>query len=83
MKTLTLDTQIGEDGVLRLELPCGLPSGRAEVAVVVQSAEREQRSAAPGRSLRGIWAGKLPDIDVEADLEGMRRHWERCLDIPE
>jgi hypothetical protein len=38
MKTLTLRSEVGPDGTLRLEVPSGLSPGPVEVVVVVQPA---------------------------------------------
>jgi len=64
MKTITTFAQIAEDGVLRLEVPCGLSSGLAEVAIVVHLlTETEVITESPTEK-------RLPDISlphVQAD----------------
>lgn len=37
MKTLTLEAEIASDGMLRLDVPSGLPPGKAEIVLVIQS----------------------------------------------
>lgn len=41
MKTITTFAKIAEDGVLRLEVPCGLSPGLAKVALIVQPPDTE------------------------------------------
>ncbi len=38
MKTLTLEAEIASDGRLRLDVPSGLPPGKAEIVLVIQPA---------------------------------------------
>jgi len=38
MKTLTLEAEIAADGRLRLDVPSGLPPGKAEIVLVIQPA---------------------------------------------
>ena len=78
-RTLTLQTEIAEDGVLRLEVPWDLPPGPAEVSLVVLP-ETLDAGGPPYPSLRGIWAGKMPDIDVDAELREMDREWRDQLE---
>ncbi len=82
MKTITMRARITKDGVLRLEVPCDLPPGPAEVVLVVQPGDTTSvtKSDLPYRSLHGLWAGKLPDVDTEADLQDMHRQWESSLE---
>jgi hypothetical protein len=83
MKAITIHTQIAEDGVLKLEVPCDLPLKMVEVSLVVRPLETPP-TAEKGplyRSLRGIWADKLPDIDIEADLKEMNKEWEKSLGV--
>ncbi|MGA7499103.1 MAG: hypothetical protein WBX00_20425 [Isosphaeraceae bacterium] len=72
MKTLSLQSKITADGCLHLHLPCGLPPGDAEVVVVVQPMSNA-RQGPPFPSDEGVWAGKVPDIDIEADLKEMNQ----------
>ncbi len=46
MQTIQMQGTVGEDGKLRLEVPCQLPPGPAEVVVIVQpqSTVKENRS---------------------------------------
>ena len=53
MKTLTLHSEIGTDGIMRLEVPVGLPAGRAEVVLVVHPEDAAwfpQKTKGAGRS---------------------------------
>ena len=85
MTTITTHAQVTKDGLLRLEIPCNLPPGQVEVALVVQPIDTETTmgSNLPYRSLHGIWAGKLPDVDVDADLKGLNQKWEKSLEVSE
>ena len=80
---ITTYAKITEDGILRLEFPCGLSPGLAEVAIVVQPSDTESvvENGPPYRSLHSIWAGKLPDIDVDADIQEMDQKWQTSLEV--
>jgi len=82
MKTLTLRTTIAPDGTIDLRIPSDLPPGDAEVVVVVQPLANA-RSSPPFLSDEGVWAGKVPDIDIEADLKEMNQLWEKSMELPE
>jgi hypothetical protein len=85
MKTLTVRTTIASDGTIDLHIPSDLPPGEAEVVLVIQ------HSASPTPIHRGppypsdhaVWKGKLPDVDIDADLKEMNALWEKSLDLPE
>lgn len=64
MQTITLHEKIGEDGVLRLQLP-SLPRGEVEVVVVIQSQNSD--GGAPSQSRDWIEAtyGSLQDESFE------------------
>lgn len=81
MKTITTYAQITKSGLLRLEVPCDLPPGQVEVALVVQPIDTEPtvEISPPYRSLHGIWAGKLPDIDLDTELQEMNQIWKKSL----
>ena len=81
MKALTVQAKIVADGWLHLHIPCDLPPGDAEVIVVVQPSTAAC-SDPPYASDHGVWAGKLPDIDLDADLTTMSRQWEKSLELP-
>ena len=80
MKTLTMQTKIGADGCLHLHVACDLPPGDAEVVVVVQPTA-SARSGPPYPSDHGVWAGKLPDLDIDSDLKEMNRQWEQSMEL--
>jgi hypothetical protein len=82
MKALTMQAKVGVDGSLHLHVPCGLPPGDAEVIVVVQPLANARLSP-PFPSDEGVWAGKLPDIDIEADIKEMNASWEKSMELPE
>ncbi|HJT32550.1 MAG TPA: hypothetical protein VJ783_10945 [Pirellulales bacterium] len=84
MKALTSRTTIGPDGTIDVHLPTGLPPGEAEVVVVVQPVTAAStRAAPPYASDHGIWKGKLPDDDIDADLREMNALWEKGMELPE
>jgi hypothetical protein len=81
MKTLNLRTTIGPDGTIDLQIRSDLPPGEADVVLVVQPVA----SAFPGPpfpSDEGVWAGMVPDTDIEADLKEMNQLWERSMELP-
>jgi len=82
MKALTLQAKIAADGYLHLHIPCNLPPGDAEVVVVVQPLVKASLSP-PFPSDEGVWVGKVPDIDIDADLKEMNLLWEKSMDLPE
>jgi hypothetical protein len=82
MKTLTLRTTIAPDGTIDLRIPSDLPPGDAEVVVVVQPLANS-RPSPPFPSDEGVWAGKIPDIDIEADVKEMNQLWEKSMELPE
>ena len=74
MKTMTLELEIAADGSLRLDVPFGLPPGRAEVVLVVQPLPQPQP---PFASLAGAWQSYFPaDFDSMAALREIRQEWE-------
>lgn len=85
MKTLIVRTTIASDGSIDLHVPTDLPPSDAEVVLVVQPIA----DSAPGQPVppfpsdRGVWRGILPDGDIDADLRGMSREWEKRLESPE
>ena len=85
MKTLATLAQIAQDGQLRLEVPCDLPPGPVEIVLVIQPMDTQPtvKSGPPYRSIYGLWAGMLPDIDVYSDLQEMNEKWENSLEEPE
>jgi hypothetical protein len=84
MKTLTLRTTISSDGTIHLQVPSDLPPGEAEVVLVVQPVvSTALNEGPPYRSDRAVWQGKLPDVDIDADLREMNRLWERSMELPE
>jgi hypothetical protein len=73
MKTISAQAEISADGKLRLEVPCDLPAGLADVVVVVQPATPPPTTSGQQKSLYGMWKDKLPDADVEAEIRELRR----------
>jgi hypothetical protein len=82
MKTVTLQSEIGNDGKLRLEVPVNLPPGPVSVVIHVEP-QAGTASASPHDTLTGIWSAFVPaGFDAEAALleidENVRKETE-CL----
>ena len=75
METIRLTTTIGADGTLRIEAPCGLPPGPADVVVLVRSTSSEPvMSWADAYGLgQEIWDG----VDAQTYVNELRDEWER------
>lgn len=74
MKTFTLEVDIASDGSLQVDIPAGLPPGKAELLLVVQPLAK---TSLPYRSLAGIWTDCFPyDFDMERTLREIRHEWE-------
>lgn len=78
MKTFTIKTRI-TDGKIQLgELACDLPSGAAEVVVVINPVEE---TGPPYDMLEGALAGVFPaDMDLDAELDEIRQQWKVNLE---
>ncbi|NJL55605.1 hypothetical protein HC928_10710 [bacterium] len=66
MQTIKLDARVGQDGVLKLELPLDVTDVDLEVLVVVQ--RKERRGWPPGYFERT--AGSLADDPIERPSQG-------------
>lgn len=66
MQTIKLDTRVGPDGILKLELPLDVSDTDVEVLVVVQ--RKEKRGWPPGYFERT--AGSLVDDPIERPSQG-------------
>lgn len=66
MQTIQLDTRVGDDGILKLELPLELANADLEVLVVIQ--RKEKRGWPPGYFDRT--AGALTDDPIERPPQG-------------
>lgn len=81
MKSMTLRTKIAADGTIDLHVSSDLPPGDAEVVVVVQPVTvTTPRHGPPFPSDHGVWQGKLPDVEIEADLNAMNRLGESSME---
>jgi hypothetical protein len=67
MKTLQIRTQIGQDGVLRLELPTGLTDTTLDVVVVLHQVKTEQSE---WEAFIEATAGSLADDPIERPHQG-------------
>lgn len=66
MQTIKLDTRVGRDGILKLELPLDVSDMDVEVLVVVQ--HKEKRGWPPGYFERT--AGSLADDPLQRPSQG-------------
>lgn len=66
MQTIKLDTRVGRDGILKLELPLDVSDMDVEVLVVVQ--RKEKRGWPPGYFERT--AGSLADDPLQRPSQG-------------
>lgn len=87
MTTVKLNAEIASDGSLRLDVPVGLPPGKAEVVLVVQSHAASDGTTPPGagrRARSGLFVGRAGDaIDVDAALKEINEAWRSKLsDLP-
>lgn len=87
MKTVTLRGLIGEDGVMKLEVPCDLPAGPAEVVVVVQpeavAGNGTRNDAADGDSAQPSRSAARParsGVFQKADLRDQDLDVDAALD---
>jgi hypothetical protein len=67
MKTLQIRTQIGQDGILRLELPTGLSDTALDVVVVLHPVKTEQSE---WEAFIEATAGSLADDPIEHPQQG-------------
>ena len=78
MTTLTIRSEVGPDGTLRLEIPSGLTPGPVEVVVVVQPVIDRNGRTQPVRS--GIFLNRgLVGVDVDAVTAEMDAVWKARL----
>lgn len=66
MQTIRFDTRIGQDGILKLDVPLEVSDTDVEVLVVVQ--RKEKRGWPPGYFERT--AGSLADDPIERPAQG-------------
>ncbi len=66
MQTIKLDTRVGEDGILKLEVPLDISDSDLEVLIVVQ--RKEKHGWPPGYFERT--AGSLADDPIERPPQG-------------
>jgi hypothetical protein len=74
MQTIKLNTRVGGDGILRLELPLDVSDTELEVLVVVQ--RKEKRGWPPGYFERT--AGSLADDRLSVYRRVSMRNAPRC-----
>lgn len=60
MQSIKLRSHVGQDGILKLEVPLGLSEMDLEVVVVVQPVAKTQTGWPPGffEQTAGAWAGE-------------------------
>ncbi len=78
MKTLKIHSEIGTDGMLRLEVPTDLDPGPAEVTVVVQP---EVFSGTPTNTRSGLFVGKSSEsINPDVAIGELNTQWQAKLE---
>ncbi|MBL8153163.1 MAG: hypothetical protein JNM70_03180 [Anaerolineae bacterium] len=75
MQTIKLDTRVGQDGILKLELSLEVTDADLEVLVVVQ--RKEKRGWPPGYFERT--AGSLADDPIERPPQGVYEERDTLL----
>lgn len=79
METVRLKTQINNGKIQLGEISCNLPTGPAEVVVVVQSVAQD--SGPPYLNLKGFLADQITEeLDVDKELQEMNQAWKDSLD---
>ncbi|MBI4791085.1 MAG: hypothetical protein HY782_28985 [Chloroflexi bacterium] len=71
MKSITVESRVGPDGILKLELPVGIPNSEVVVIVVPLAPEKkspEDLGWPPG--LLDTFAGSIPDFPDRAPQGG-------------
>jgi hypothetical protein len=80
MVAFKIQAEIGPDGKLQVEVPGGLPAGKAEVLIVVQSEGMNGyiKTSIDNRGARsGLFAGKsTQSLDADAALNEMNNAWQ-------
>jgi hypothetical protein len=82
MTTVKIQSDIDSNGFLRLDVPVGLPAGRAEVVVVVQPGfpNGGNQTAPVARTARsGMFVGITKQVDVDLALKEITEIWESGL----
>jgi hypothetical protein len=84
MTSVKVHAEIDADGNLRLDVPVGLPAGKAEVVVVVQPEGNGEVNAASavGIARSGLFTAQpAPDLDVDAAVNEMNQEWKSKLGL--
>ena len=83
MTTMKVHAEIDRDGKLRLEVPSGLPAGKAEVLIVVQpeaSNGHAKPSGLAGSARSGLFTDNVgQSLDIDAALSDMNEAWKSKL----
>jgi hypothetical protein len=66
MKVIQTETNVGDDRMLHVRLPADVPTGRVEVLVVVQGADRRS-DPARRRAAAKAGTGALRHLDLSID----------------
>lgn len=78
MKTLKVHSEIGTDGVLRLEVSTGLHPGPAEVTLLVQP---ESGSATAAKARSGLFLDKSAGaVEPDAAIDELNAQWQAKLE---
>lgn len=75
MQTIRLNAQVGQDGILKLELPLEVSNADLEVLIVIQ--RKEKHAWPPGYFERT--AGSLADDPIKRPPQGQYEERDRLL----
>jgi hypothetical protein len=77
MKTMTVQAEVSDDRILKLEIPCDLRPGRVEVIVTIPTEEAAQdQKRIDWESLSGLGRDVWEGVDAKAYLEELREDRE-------
>ena len=73
--TLHLQAVVGPDGRIKLDIPCDLPPGPAEIVIVISApSEKPTRS---WHDITGVGREIWKDTDAQGYVNGPRDEWDR------
>jgi len=71
MESVKVRQRVGQDGILHLEIPVGLPDRDIEVMVIYQASPADTTAVLSLEALYGICADDPIDIDNAGTLDAM------------
>ena len=71
MQSITVQSHVGEDGILRLQIPVGVKDTDLQVTINLPSSSTANSGWPPGYLERviGSWQGEFPVLEDEGDYE--------------